>query len=104
MLVRVGGGGLTDPRTLFVRGAAAGHTLGVAGAVTGDDLFELLPVGFTEVVLALVLVPDEFGVGQRDPELVGLGHGHVDELPAQGVVGVDLDAPLQRPLGVGGIG
>ncbi len=46
----------------------------------------------------------QVGVGQRHAECLGLRHAHVDELLPQLVVGVALDPPRHRLLGVGRVG
>src|SRR5450756_548853 len=93
--------GLPDPGALVVRRLTARDALGVARAVAGDHGLELGPVDGAEVVVAAFFVPPQLRVGQRDAELVRLGDAHVDEALAQLVVGMPLDAPLHRLLGVG---
>ena len=44
------------------------------------------------------------GSGMVQPEVLGLGDGHVDELLAELVVGDPLDLPCHRLLGVGRLG
>ena len=83
--------------------AAVRDPLRVARPGAGDDGLELGPVRLAVVVDLALVVPAELRVGQRDAERRGLRHGHVDEPLAQLVVGVPLDAPLHRLLGVGGV-
>src|SRR6185369_11914564 len=78
----------------------------VARAVAVDRRPELVPVDRPVVVVLAFLVPLEVGIGQRDAEHLGLGHGGIDEFLAQLIVGDALDAPAHalravRAVGVG---
>ncbi|MNT10747.1 hypothetical protein D3C72_1455920 [compost metagenome] len=53
--------------------------------------------------MAAFLVPLQFGIGNGQPQVLGLRHGLVDHLLAQLVVGEQLDAPLHRLRAVGRI-
>ena len=107
---RVGGllggvrrGGLAHPGALVVGPALVGHPLGVARAVALDDLEQLGEVDLAELVVPGLVVPPDLRVGQRQPERLGLRHGHVDEPLAQVVVGEPLDPPRHRLRGVRGV-
>src|SRR6476469_9166505 len=89
-------GRLADTRALVMGTLAVRDALGVARPVALHHRHELVPVDGAEVVVAALLIPLEVRVGQRDTELLGLWHGHVDEALAQLVVAVPLDAPSHR--------
>ena len=77
------------------------HPRRVARPVALEHLEELRPVDLAERVVPGLLVQAQVGVGQRQPEHLGLRHRHVDELLPQVVVGEALDLPGHRLRGVG---
>ena len=95
-------GGIADPGAVVVGAAAGVDAVLVAGAVSGEDLAELVPVdGAGDPMVVFVA---ECRVGDGEAEVVGLGDGGVDEFLAQFVVGEALDAPAHGGVGVLGLG
>ena len=101
MLGGVGTGGVADPGAVFVGAAAGVDPVLIAGAVSGEDLAELVPVDRAGDPVAVVEV--EGRVGDGEAEVVGLGDGGVDEFLAQFVVGEALDLPAHGGVGVLGL-
>src|SRR3569623_1148463 len=83
----MGHGGLTHPGAVVPGIAPRLHQL------LGDRTFaaphgvEFLPVDLAEVVAALGFVPLQVRVRHRQPDRLSLGHGDVDELLAELIIG-----------------
>src|ERR671919_340701 len=103
---RLGGSGdpvedLADPGVVVPDLLPAGQSVLGPGTVPLHDLPELVPAGVAPVPLALLLVPCEVGVGDRDPEVPQLRHVGGEEFLAEVLVRSGLDAPVQEDILLG---
>src|SRR5690242_13100382 len=91
-LLGVGRGRLAHPGAFIMRHAPRPETIAIARAVTGEHLFEFVPidVAVTPVAFRILL---HVGIRNSEPKELRLRHGRVDEFLAQLVVGETLDLP-----------
>src|SRR5262249_40033972 len=87
--------GFAEPGAGFPRLDTRAQPLAVAWPVALDDIPKLIPIDLAEVVMAVLFIPCQIRVGDRKAQILSLGHGLVDELLAQLVVGKEFDLPLR---------
>src|SRR5439155_6797712 len=85
-LLGIGQRCLAHPGTILMRLAPRRETIAVAGAVTGQHLFELFPVDRAVFPVARFVLPHA-GIGNRQAQELCLWDRGVDEFLAQLVVG-----------------
>src|SRR5690625_411011 len=73
------GGCFAHPGSVIVRCTTVLHTLEVAWPIAFDDGHELVPVQFTEIVVATLFVPLQIGIRQGQAQCCGLRNNHVDK-------------------------
>src|SRR5215475_14132436 len=84
--------------------AAGSESLRVTGTMSLDDIIKFRPVDLSEVVMPGFFVPFQSRIGNREPKVICLGYGLVDESLSDLIVGQQFDFPTDRLRGVRRLG